>query len=376
MMVEELFVNKFIQKIRKSKYVGIEIEMPLVNMIQPYKVDKKIVQELFKELLKSDFIITSYDNDNNIISIKNVNTNDTICMEYSWNTIEFSIQKELSIYKLIDKFNSYYNQINKYLEKYNYKLCDEGINPNYLYIDRKCLNQDRYKIIEKLLTKDKNDLSSQFCSYCCSVQTHVNVSKKDLVKLFNLFSLISDNKENMFSNSYMVETKLKNSRKYLWNNSNFGPLNVGKNKIYGNIKELIEDYLNRNLFYIQRDNNFYLLKNKIKLIDYFNNKKNEVILSNKNTKNFEPIKEDFNNFRSYREVELTKYGTLEIRTDCMQKLNNLFRVVAFNVGISTNLNDVLDYIKHVENIENDVLIDLAIKGLKSRGYKEEELLKE
>jgi hypothetical protein len=51
-------------------------------------------------------------------------------------------------------------------------------------------------------------------------------------------------------------------------------------------------------------------------------------------------------------------------------------VVAFNVGISTNLNDVLDYIKHVENIENDVLIDLAIKGLKSRGYKEEELLKE
>lgn len=376
MMVEELFVCKFIKNIRKSKYVGIEIEMPLVNMIQPYKIDKKIVQKLFKEMLKNDFIATVYDNDNNIISIKNINTNDTISMEYSWNTIEFSIQKELSIYKLIDKFNNYYNQINKYLEKYNYKLCDEGINPNYQYIDRKCLNQDRYKIIEKLLTKDQDDLFSQFCSYCCSVQTHVNVSKKDLIKLFNLFSLISDNKENMFSNSYMEETKLKNSRKYLWNNSNFGPLNIGKNKIYRNIKELKEDYLNRNLFYIQRDNKFYLLKNKTKIIDYFNNRENEVILSNGNTKKFKPNIEDFDNFRSYREVELTKYGTLEIRTDCMQKLNNLFKVVAFNVGISENLAAVLNYIENVENIENDFLIDLAIKGLKLRGYKEEELLKE
>jgi len=376
MEIEQAFENKFFKKLKKSKYVGVEIEMPLINLKKPYQVDTKVVQVLFQELLKHDFKILSYDNDHNIISIKNIKNGDTISLEYSFNTLEFSLNKEINIYNLSNKFNYYYKFVNDYLTKYNHKLCDTGLNPNYRKINRSCLNQDRYKIIEKLLVSDKNLLFSQFCSYCCSIQTHINVSLDDLTNVFNLFTLVSKNKDDMFANSYMEELNVKNARKYLWNSSNFGPLNIGENKIYNNLCDIKKDYLERNLFYIERNNKFYLLKDKCSLSTYFKKEKVEVILENGKIEQFKPLSYDFDNFRSYKEVELTKYGTLEIRTDCTQKYDNIFKVVAFNVGISLSSKDILEYIEKNNGISNDKLLEFAISGLKLRKNKEELLLKE
>lgn len=374
MKINELLEKEFFDKLSDNDYVGIEIEMPLINNRKPYQIDNNIIQTLFKELLKNNFTINSYDNDNNIISLKNYINGDTISLEYSLNTIEFSLSKELNIYNLIDKFNNYYNFINEYLDRYDYKLCDSGINPNYKLINRSSLNHDRYKIIENLLYNEDNKLFSQFCSYCASLQTHINVSKERITSVFNLFTLINDNKDNMFANSYMEETGLNNSRKYLWKNSNFGPFNVGNNKIYKDINDIRNDYLNRNLFFVQRDNKFYLLKNRYSLIDYFNKEEVIVILEDGSLKSIKPLYSDFDNFRSYKDVEITRYGTLEIRTDCTQRLENMFKIVAFNVGVSLYSEEIIKYINENNCISNDKLYEYAVLGLKKRGYNEEMLL--
>ena len=83
-----------------------------------------------------------------------------------------------------------------------------------------------------------------------------------------------------------------------------------------------------------------------------------------------PEDDDFDYFRSYRSAELTRFGTIEIRTDCTQRIERLFPLVAFNVGIAVNADLVYEYV-HQGKADMKGLIDLAIDGLKQRGYGEE-----
>lgn len=376
MEIKRYFIEKYIDKFSKNDYIGVEIEMPIINPSHPYVVDSKIIEELFLTFLSNeDFKIENYDNEKNIISIKNIKTNDTISLEYSFNTIELSLEKELLIDKLKEKFDFYYNTIKKFLNKYGYEIYCGGINPNYHYIDKTCLNQDRYKVIERLLANSSNsDLYNQFCSYCCSIQTHINTSKNDIVNLINMLSKVENNKMEMFSNSYMEETNLKNSRKYLWENSNFGPLNIGINPNYNNLEDLLNDYSKRNLFFVERNNKYLLLSVKQPLNKYLDKKRVRAIDETGKTCYIVPSYSDLDNFRSYRSVELTKYGTVEIRSDCTQSKENIFKLIAFNVGICKNHLEILEYLGVNKKITNEKLIEFCIKGLKIRNFGEEKYM--
>lgn len=376
MNLDNKIYDRFLSKLSYSEYVGVEIELPIINLYWPFKVEMNIIQNLLESFGKLNFEVSSRDNDNNIIALKNKCNGDTISLEYSCNTIELSLSKEKNIFNLEKKFKKYYEYINLFLKEYKYKIGDYGINPNYKLINKKCLNQDRYKIIEKLLLTKKDRLYSEFCAYCCSIQTHINVDQKDLIEVMNCFTEIEEIKDTIFANSYMEETGTNNSRKFLWNKSNFRPKNCGKNKIYKDIKDLINDYKNRNLFFIERDNKYMLLKNKTSLVKYFKNKKNIVIDEKNNKQYIEPIINDFENFRSYKSVELTKYGTIEIRTDCTQKKDKIFKVVAFNVGISLASREILDYKNKGNIITQKDLINFSIEGLKKRKKNEEKYLED
>lgn len=376
MEAKQYFIENYIDKFKESDYVGVEIEMPIINLNTPYIVDNYVVEELFLNFLNNnDFRVENYDNEENIISIKNIKTNDTISLEYSFNTIELSLGKELKIDKLQEKFEMYYSFIKEHLKKYEYEIYCGGINPNYHCIDKSCLNQDRYKVIERLLSNNNNKkLYNQFCSYCCSIQTHINASKDNIVNLINMLSKVENNKIMMFSNSYMEETKLKNSRRYLWENSNFGPLNIGINSNYKNLDELINDYLKRNLFFVKR-NKKYLLFNKKQLVnEYLFKKRIKTTDEDGQIHYIVPVYSDFDYFRSYKSVELTKYGTLEIRSDCTQSKENIFKLIAFNVGICKNHLEILEYLNDNGKITNEKLIELSIRGLKMRKYGEEKYM--
>jgi len=376
MDLDNKIYEKFISKLSYSEYIGVEIELPIINILPPYTIEMDVIQKLLESIKKLNFNTSNKDNDNNIIALKNVINGDTISLEYSCNTLEISLNKEKDVFTLEKKFKKYTKYINSFLKEYNYKLEYSGINSNYKEIEKKCLNHNRYKIIEKLLLTKEEQLYSEFCSYCCSIQTHINVDKDNLIKVLNCFTTIEDIKDNIFANSYMKETGIKNSRKFLWINSNFKPNNVGKNILYKDISDLINDYKNRCLFYIERQNKFMLLKNKTSLNKYFTSKKISVIDENNHKHLIKPMTKDFENFRSYKSVELTKYGTLEIRTDCTQNKNNIFKLVAFNVGISLSAKDILEYLKREKNINEQDLISFAIKGLKKRNKNEEKYLED
>ena len=376
MEIKQYFIDNYIDKFSENDYIGVEIEMSIINLNSPYTVSIEVIKGLFLTFLNSpDFKIENYDNEKNIISIKNFKTNDTVSLEYSFNTIELSLGKELSIDRLKEKFDFYYDTIDQYLKKHEYKIYCCGINPNYRYIDKACLNQDRYRVIERLLiNSSNNDLYNRFCSYCCSIQTHINTSKDNIVNLINMLTKIEDNKKEMFSNSYMKETNLKNSRKYLWENSNFGPLNVGPNSNYNNIEDLIDDYSKRNLFFVERNHKYFLFNVKQPINKYLDKKKIKTTDEHGISHYITPTYSDLDNFRSYRSVELTKYGTLEIRSDCTQSKENMFKLIAFNVGVCKNHLEILEYLNINKKITNEKLIEFCVKGLKMRNLGEEKYM--
>lgn len=370
-MVKNKFVEMYIQRMNAEPCVGVEIEMPIINHNYPYQIDKMVINGLFTTLFNYSFMPISFDNGNDCIAARHQSEGDVISLEYSLNTLEFSLSKEDSIFGLEEKFDRYYSICSVFLMQYQYSLEGNGINPNYHQINMKCLDQNRYLTIERLLTNGKNGLEGNFCAYCCSVQTHVNISRKQLIDVLNMFTRIEKIKSNFFANSYMVETKLKDSRNFLWNKSNFGPNNSGSNPIFHSVDELVDDYLGRNLFFVERGDDFLIFKEKQKIRDYFSKTSVEATNQYGESVLVMPEEDDFMNFRSYRSVELTKYGTIEIRTDCTQSVSRIFPMVAFNVGVVNKASEINEYIKEKGTIDFEQLLNFAKAGLKERNKREE-----
>ena len=87
-----------------------------------------------------------------------------------------------------------------------------------------------------------------------------------------------------------------------------------------------------------------------------------------------PSYSDLDNFRSYRSVEFTKYGTLEIRSDCTQSKENIFKLIAFYVGVCKNHLEILKYLDMNKKFTIERLVEFCIKGLKMRNFGEEKYM--
>ena len=117
-------------------------------------------------------------------------------------------------------------------------------------------------------------------------------------------------------------------------------------------------------------NNEYIILPKIKVEEYFKLKEIEGLTVNDKKIKIIPIENDFDRYRSYRNVELSRYGTIEIRSDCTQNVKNVFNVVAFNVGISANIDEAFNKLKEKDTDER-CWFKIAKKGLIRRKKGEE-----
>ena len=109
--------------------VGVEIELPIISS---KSIEMKNIQKLFYYLISNeDFIVDCNDNEKNIIRIMNKENKDKISLEYSLNTLEFSLKEDYNIYNIKNRLDNYIIKIQKFLNKFDYKLIGNGINPNY-----------------------------------------------------------------------------------------------------------------------------------------------------------------------------------------------------------------------------------------------------
>ncbi len=366
--------------IKKQSFIGIELEFPVINL------DKKPVDTIMLQKIMS-FLISNYnfeklatDTDGKIYSIKNTKTKDIICFECSYNTLEFSMYRDENIINISKRFYSYFNAINSILISENHIMAGLGFNPYYKFTNSNAIKNNRYEKIYSLINVLKNYPKivqhSNFFSYISSAQTHLDVNLNHLPRFLNVLSKIEWIKAILFSNSLNPESKNKNTkclctRDIIYKNSIFS---YDKNNTSGfdhklkNINELIDNILDRSIYYVYRDKIFIFFK-PIKLKDYFNNKNflgYKFTYKDKIQKvNFDPSYNDIQYFRSYKPLEITNLGTVEIRSDCQQSLDRTFLPSAFCLGILENLDQAEYYINKyfpscIKNHSNSELREMFI----------------
>ena len=363
---------------KKNVYIGVEIEMPIVNL-EHKPVDFEIVHRLTGEFLKEfHFTPTGIDGHGNIYSALNKENGDIFSYDCSYNNMEFSFGKESELHSIHGRFRRYYDFVQDFFKTYNYTLTGMGINPNRLVNNNIPIENGRYKMLFHHLSSFSKYAQlpmyfhryPQFGMFASASQVQLDVTKNTLPEVINIFNQIEPIKAILFSNSVLLgeNEDLLCCRDMLWENSTHGinPHNVG---MYDCEIKTVDDILNyistTAIYCVERDGKYLNFK-PVNILKYFTLEKltGEYLEDNEiRSVEFQPKPEDIAYLRTFKFEDLTYRGTVEFRSACCQPISDVMTVSAFHLGL-LNKTSVL-----AEIIKNDTV-------LYHKGYNSAELRKQ
>lgn len=417
-LVEEKLYEEFIKPTcQKKNFIGVEIEIPIINLNRK-AVDFDVVHNVTEKFLNqySDFRKEGIDYDGNVFSIKNDKTDDIVCYDCSYNNIEFAMGREKNLFDIHDRFCDYYAFTKECFEDFNHTLTGMGINPYRKYNKNQPIPSERYLMLYHHLKSVKyyKNLPMYFHQYpeygmfSSASQVQLDVYKDDLVKTINVFTKIEPIKALLFSNSVLVDENkhLTCFRDALWEYSTHGvnPHNIGMYDVdFKDLNDLQEYLKSLNIYCVMRDG-AYINFPSMNLMEYF--KKDYVrgeIYCNGEYRpiDIKPCISDIKYLRPFKFINLTFRGTVEFRSVCTQPISDSMTVAAFHLGLNEKLDDLEELINNddviyhkgytaselrkllIQDVTPDFfnktdlcrltkdVVDLTSAGLKERGIGEE-----
>jgi gamma-glutamylcysteine synthetase len=364
--IREKLYKEFIEPTKEKKdYIGIEVEIPIINLDKK-PVDFEIVHQITNKFQNefNEFSPNGIDYDGNIFSLKNGRNSDIICYDCSYNNIEFAMGREKDLFTIEKRFKTYYNYVKEEFEKHNYTLTGMGINPYRRYNKEIPIPSERYLMLyHHLKSFNKyNDAPMHFHDYpgygmfSSASQVQLDIHYDDLVKTINTFSKIEPIKAILFSNSVLMDENKHVTcfRDALWEYSTHGinPHNIG---MYDVDFESIDDILNYmetlNIYCVMRDG-AYINFESMNILEYF--KRDSVTGEIYNKDEYREIEirpniNDIDYLRAFKFINLTFRGTLEFRSVCTQPISETMTVAAFHLGLKDKI-DNLDELMSNDNI--------------------------
>lgn len=420
-MIRDEIYQRFLEPTKKDKkeYIGIEIEIPIINLNKD-AVDFDVVHRVTESFYNNfdSFEVEGIDYDGNIYALRNVENEDIVCYDCSYNNIEFAMGKEEDLFTINERFRKYYKFVKEEFEKCNHTLSGMGINPYRKYNKEIPIPNERYLMLYHHLKSYTNysDEIMHFHNYpgygmfSSASQVQLDVPYDDLIENINAFSKLEPIKALLFSNSILLEEEEDYVcfRDLLWEHSTHGvnPHNIGMYDLeIGDMEELIDYMQSLNIYCVMRDGK-YINFPSISLEEYFSAER----ISGEYYCNgvyrgieFEPSLEDMEYLRAFKFINLTFRGTLEYRSVCTQPIRDSMSVAAFHVGLkhkikeleklflssdiyndeytATDLRKLLIKKEIPKSIDEDELyelsravLDLAKEGIEERGFGEEMFL--
>lgn len=378
-MIEQKIYRQFISPTNQRKdYVGIEIEIPIINLNRK-AVDFEIVHNVTSKVLNhfDDFKKEGIDYNGDVFSIKNPKNNDIICYDCSYNNIEFAMGREKDLFTINDRFTEYYSFVKEEFEKHNHTLTGMGINPYRKYNAEEPIPSERYLMLYHHLKSFKNykNVPMHFHNYpaygmfSSASQVQLDVYRDDLVRTINVFSKIEPIKALLFSNSVFLDENKHVTcfRDALWEYSTHGinPHNIGMYDVEFNSLDDLGAYLESlNIYCVMRDG-AYINFPTMSLQEYFQKDyvRGEIYANGEYRYiDVKPLIDDINYLRPFKFINLTFRGTVEFRSVCTQPIYDSMCVAAFHLGLKARLDEM------AEIIDNDHVIY-------HRGYTARELRK-
>lgn len=367
MSYKEIIENRFIKPLlhKKTGTIGTELEFPLLNLNKE-PVDKVKALSLLDYFLKRGFKTEDTDTEGNPAFITN-DYGDCISFDNSYNNIEFSMNYGKNLKKIKERFYGYFNEAQKFLKQYNYIITGMGTNPYKKYITQNHVSYPVYNMVDEYLHKFQNENTHQypdFPAYLSSVQTHLDINPDDLPKTATLFAKTDFLRGMLFSNSPDFDFgSTVCFRDFLWSKSAFGICGTNTGAVdeeYKTLENIAESFYGRHMFNCIKDGRYQSFY-PIKITEYF--------------KSNPP--EDIKQFLSFRHIEITCRGTLEIRSDCTQPVCDAFAPPAFNLGIAHNIDKAISKTEELlkdKNLKNSYLRKCVSEGLGIKEFTKEQLL--
>ena len=392
----EIVYDRFIKPFTEKKIcnVGVELEFPLINN-NGGDIDTKFVASIMDFIEEKGFSCVLYGVGGEKLFMEN-EKGDCLSFDNSYNNFEFSMMYGDNLLDIKNRFDSYYAMVQEYLAEENHSLADRGTNPNFKNISVNHTPFATYNMVQEYLHKFPGKHGyNDFPAFMSSVQTHLDVAEKDIPRTYTLFCRMDFVRGLLFGNSPDFEGKgWRIFRDYLWEKSGFGncPEITGSvDRSFESTEDIIDFYLEKGIFNRIRNGKYEVFR-PASIKQYFENPA------------YEAKEEDIECYLSFRNVELTSRGTLEVRSDCTQKEGRFFLPPAFNMGILHNmdkaekaldeffancnitrsnseLRELVSQCREEEIAPKFILDELCVKmlniareGLISRGKGEEELI--
>ena len=412
-MIAERFISPL--QIPRTYYIGIEIEMPIVNLNNE-KTDKAVsINAIQKAIEYFGFTPKKFDDNGICHEAVCKDTCDIFSFDCSYNNFEIALGRVRTLHEAQARFRDYVRFINAELGLHQHTMTGLGVNPNYKINDYNFVPSPRYRMLEGYLKKaevwDQTYASSHFHPYygfgtfASASQVQLDVDAENLCDVIKAFSVVEPLKAVLFANSFLPEKpELLCVRDYLWERSAHGvnPKNLGFfDPLPGSVDEITDYLCGASIFCTERDGK-YLFFYPIPFEEYLNRTyvASEYYDGAYHSCSFAPKAEDVAYLRTYKQIDLTARGTLEFRSACTQPLSQAMTVAAFHLGLiyrMEELNELLsksflyqngdspdllrrkmnrtDYLSFVDSKKlKDLLINvlkLCAEGLIERGYAED-----
>lgn len=328
MNAEKIIRNRFIQPFvgKTSNNVGAELEYPLINE-SGGDIDVEFAASVLKHFEAHGFHCVLFGTHGEKLFMEN-DDGDCVSFDNSYNNFEFSMQYGDNLCAIYDRYRRLFYEAQNYFARESHSLIGRGTNPNFHNISVNHVPFATYDMVRGFL----HDFPGahgypDFPAFLSSVQTHLDVSADILPCMYTLFTRLDFVRALLFANSPDFDGRgYRIFRDYLWEKSGFSncPGITGKvDESFETVDDIVSFFLKKGMFNRIRNGKYEYFK-PVPIKEYFENPK------------YGARAEDVECYLSFRSVEITSRGTLEVRGDCTQPLDRPFSPPAFNLGILNN----------------------------------------
>lgn len=392
--MKEHIIQKYMEPLRRPKTdkVGIELELPIVNLKQE-PVDFSVVHSITQQFVHAFHPPIVHRDDEGQIANIEMENGDILSFDCSYNTLEFSFATENSMYRIKDRFETYYHWFQDQFKKNEHVLTGMGINPHHALNHNIPIPTERYRMLYTYL--QENDFPyPNYGFFACAAQVQLDANIDDFLISLQIFHTIEPYLSVLFANSILDEYVL--ARDWFWEESMHGKnlKNVGDfDTVPSTIDGMIDYIASQSMYCVIRDG-IYLHFDPIPFQAYVQQKQIKARDSKGKEVIIQPTLDDIAYLRTFKLDDLTYRGTIEHRSLCMQPIQEVFGALAFLVGIEANKEALIHWQPSlsfsrslvnkkggVQSLNQDKLIKdckhlyvVAYEGLCQRGYNEEKLL--
>ncbi|MDO4562783.1 MAG: hypothetical protein Q4C12_03005 [Clostridia bacterium] len=349
-LIDALIEKTFLAPFRRdTRHVGTEHEFPLINKAK-CRVDIDVARGVFDIFLKRGFHEELFDEQGRVCFAVN-GAGDCISYDNSYNNFEIALNHGESLTELAERFYSYAQIAQEYFLSHNHTLTGMGTNPYMKYAQPLPVEFSTYNMVREYLTRFRGEHGMcDFPAYLSSVQTHLDVNLRDLARAYSFFAKTDFVRALLFANSNDFDNgRFLCYRDYLWEKSAFGMCPSITGVVDDELEseqDIIELFKKKGMFNRIRNGKYEVFKPQI-LSEYFKT----------------APAADIECYLSFCNVEITRRGTLEIRSDCEQPMSETFAPSAFNKGLLANMEKAASRLaKEDIPLPNSAMRALAVQG--------------